>query len=224
VESLERELTSEREEVREAAASADRLRRNWRIGVAVAGIAVLVLGGLGVRLQQLVDTRMEDASARVAAAERQAQAAAASADREIASARAETTAARDAAARAALVSDVLTAPDLLRFGLTGTGDAEPAVGQAMWSRSRGLIVSVSRLPPAASGFIYQTWLWSNARAIRAGELTADATGRATLVVQNPPDLPRPINGVTVTLEPVGDQTEPSGAAVLVRAVAVNNVP
>jgi hypothetical protein len=225
MDSLERELTTERQERRDATAGADELRRNWRVSLGALAVALIVLGGLGIRLQQHVNARLDDASTRAEAAEKQAEAASAAADREIASARAETTAARNAAAKAALASEVLTSPDLVRFNLTGVGDASSAFGQVMWSRSRGLIVSTSLLPPVAAGSTYQAWLMSNATPIKAGELVPDATGRATLVAENPSDLPRPINGVSVTMEPTGRAGAiPSGGVVLIRAVAIPSTP
>jgi hypothetical protein len=211
VDVLERELSQERQENHDTAASAQRLRRDWRVAVAALVIVVVAVGVLGLQMQQA----LTDAARRAEAAEQQA----ADADREIASARAETTAARDAAMRAELVSSVLSAPDLVRFGLAGVGGTSAARGQVMWSRSSGLVVSASTLAPPAAGAEYHVWLLTPRQPIRAGKLMPDANGRATLVTSNP-DVPQPVDGVAVTLEAANTTSHvPVGLTVLTRAPA-----
>ena len=211
VDDLERELTQEKQDIEDTAASAKRLRRDWRLAVAAAVIGLVALGALGLQLRRALN----DASVRATAAEQQA----AEADRQIATARAETAAARDAAARAELLSSVLAAPDLLRFGMAGVGQASASRGQVMWSRSNGLIVSASTLPPAPSGAEYHVWLLTPGQPVRAGILSPDTTGRATLVAATP-DVPQPVGGVAVTLEAVGSSSRvPVGLTVLTRPPA-----
>jgi hypothetical protein len=211
IEVLERELTQERQDNQDTAASTRKLRRaSW---VAAAAILVVLAGAglLGLRIQQ----SMARAAARADAAERQA----ADADREIASARAETQAAREAAIRAELVSSVLSAPDLLRFSLAGIGASAGSRGQAMWSRSSGLVVSASTLPPPESGSEYHVWLRTPRQPVRAGRLTPDTNGRATLVTGTQ-DVPYPVDGVIVTLESTDAATDvPAGRLVLTRPPA-----
>jgi hypothetical protein len=56
-------------------------------------------------------------------------------------------AAQELTARAQMISDVLAAPDLIRFPLVGRDSLESANGQVLWSRSRGIFVfSASGLP------------------------------------------------------------------------------
>jgi len=211
VDDLERELTQEKQDIEDTAASAKRLRRDWRLAVAAAVIGLVALGALGLQLRRALN----DASVRATAAEQQA----AEADRQIAAARAETAAARDAAARAELLSSVLAAPDLLRFGMAGVGQASASRGQVMWSRSNGLVVSASTLPPAPSGAEYHVWLLTPGQPVPAGILSPDTTGRATLVAATP-DVPQPVGGVAVTLEAVGSSGRvPVGLTVLTRAPA-----
>jgi hypothetical protein len=212
VDDLERELTQERQDIEDTAASAKRLRRDWRVAVAAAIVGVVALGALGLQLQRALN----DAALRATAAEQQA----AEADRQIAAARAETAAARDAAARAELLSSVLAAPDLLRFGMAGVGQSSASRGQVMWSRSNGLVFSASTLPPAPSGAEYHVWLLTPGQPVYAGKIAPDAAGRATLVA-TPPDVPQPVEGVAVTLEAVGSTGRvPVGLTVLARAPAV----
>jgi hypothetical protein len=211
VDELERGLTQEKQDIEDTAATAKRLRRDWRIAVAAALIGIVALGALGLQLRRALN----DASVRATAAEQQA----AEADRQIATARAETAAARDAATRAELLSSVLAAPDLLRFGMAGVGQASASRGQVMWSRSNGLVVSASTLPPAPSGAEYHVWLLTPGQPVRAGKLSPDTTGRATLVAATP-DVPQPVDGVAVTLEAVGSTSRvPVGLTVLTRAPA-----
>ncbi len=215
VDVLERELSHERQENQDTAASAQKLRRDWRMAIAaiaaaaVVGVVLIVM--MGMRLQ----TAMDDAAARAEAAERQA----ADADREIATARAETASARDAAERAQFLSSILAAPDLVRFGLVGSGEMAAARGQVMWSRSSGLVVSASALAPPAAGTEYHVWLLTTSGPVRAGKLGPDANGRATLVTANP-DVPQRVNGVAVTLEAANTATSlPIGMSVLARPPA-----
>ena len=65
------------------------------------------------------------------------------------------------------MSDILAAPDLVRFNLTGSGDAARVSAQALWSRSRGFVFSGSRLPRPPAGSAYQIWLTGTGRPVSA---------------------------------------------------------
>jgi anti-sigma-K factor RskA len=65
--------------------------------------------------------------------------------------------------------------------------------------------------------VYQVWLLTNAEPVSAGVFVPDQAGRATLAVDNLPQIPRPVGGVAVTMEPAGGRPSPSSAAVLARA-------
>jgi hypothetical protein len=209
VDEIERELTQEKQDIEVTAATAARLNRNWRVAAAAAVVGVVALGAVGFQIRQA----LIDASVRATAAEQQA----AEADRQIASARAETAAARDAAIRAERLSSVLAAPDLLRFGMAGVGQSSASRGQVMWSRSNGLVISASTLPPPPAGAEYHVWLLTPGQPVHAGKLVPDATGRATLVAATP-DVPQPVDGVAVTLEAVGSTSRvPVGLTVMTRA-------
>jgi hypothetical protein len=225
VASLEAEVTHGKDEVRETASRADRLRRDWRRSVGLLAAAVIAVGAAGLWWQMRVDARLDAAAARVADAERHAATVSDAANRQMASARAdaqrEIAEARQAAHKAEIVSDVLAAPDLVRLNLSGLETAAGASAQVLWSRSRGVVLSASRLPVAPSGSVYQVWLLSNTAPLGIGTFQAEDSGRATLAVDVPPDTPRPITGVEVTLEPAGSggsgSTAPSGTTVLARA-------
>src|SRR5262249_46868741 len=124
-------------------------------------------------------------------------------------------AARESAQRAETVGAILTAPDLIRFTLT-SGAADRSSAQVLWSRTRGLVLSASRLPAAPPESIYQLWLKTNAESVSAGIFAPDSTGRATLVTDVPPQVPGPVVGAEVTIEPSGGRSAPSGRTLLAR--------
>jgi hypothetical protein len=195
--------------------------RDRRFVLATAAIVMLLSIAAIAWTQMRVSTRLDEATVRAAAAEQ----AIAATESQLAAAREEvqrqSSAAQDAVARASLLSDVMAAPDLVRFALTGVNEADGASGHVLWSRLQGLTLSAANLPPLSNGAAYRVWLLSSDVAIAAGTLEPDADGRATLVARNPPNLPRPINGLRVTLEPAGSVgTAPTGSAVLIRAVPV----
>jgi len=220
VESLEREVTSERQEMHDAATRADEMRRTWRLAIGGLALAVITGGVVDLIAQRNLNARLDEAATRVAAAEKRAEAASAAANQQIAATRADAekqiAAARQTALEAGIVGNVLAAPDLIRFNLVGTDHAPRAYAQVLWSRSRGFVLSASQLPPAAEGTTYQVWLLSESGPASVGIVTPDASGRASLAIENPANLPRAVNGVSVTLESGGAQPAPSSTAVLVR--------
>src|SRR5262249_7693495 len=138
-------------------------RRAWYIGGALVAAAALVVFVLDRRIERALN----DAGARLTAAERQAVAASEAPNREVVAARDEATrqiaGARESAQRAETVGAILTAPDLIRFTLT-SGAADRSSAQVLWSRTRGLVLSASRLPAAPPESIYQLWLKTNAES------------------------------------------------------------
>jgi hypothetical protein len=219
--SLEREVTSDRRDVRDTAARTDRLRRNSLVTAIVAGVLIVVAAGLGYRAAQNVTARLDEASARVNAAEHQAQAASDTASREVASARADAdrqiAEARETARRAEVTSTVLAAPDVLRLNLEGSDVTGRAVAQVLFSRSAGLVVSASHLSALTAGTAYEVWLIGSGGPAGVGFLVPDASGRAVLANDSVPDVPRPVTGVMVTIEPTGGNSAPTGPIVLTRA-------
>jgi hypothetical protein len=220
LESLERTVTTRSEEARENATRAERMWRTWQIVLAVTVLAVAAAAVAGLMLQRRVDAQLNEAASRVAAAERQAALTGELADKRIASTREEADQriqeARQTADSAQVISGVLAAPDLIRFNLVGQPGAPRAFAQLLWSRSRGLVFSGSRLPALAAGTTYQMWLLTNGEPVSVGLLTPDAAGRVTLATDAPPAVPRPVIGVSVTTEPTGGRRAPSGAVVLAR--------
>ena len=152
MESLEREVTHTNQEVRDSVSKAEQMQRGWRLIFGVAAGAILIAALVGLNVMSRVNARLNDAATRVAAAEKQAQAASDAATKEIASTRADAdkqiAEAQATALRAQIVSNVLAAPDLIRFSLGSPDAASRASAQVLWSRSRGMVVSTSRLSAA----------------------------------------------------------------------------
>lgn len=186
---------------------------------AVIGLVVVAAASL-VIVERRLDARLTDATTRVAAAEQHAAAATQMASRQIASARDEAdrqvAAARHSAERVERIATILMAPDLVRFPLSGGSAEERLSGQALWSRTRGLVFNASQLPIAPPQATYQLWLWTNGQPVSAGALIPDASGAATLVTEGALKVPGPVTNFTVTLEPRGGATTPSGRTLLAR--------
>jgi hypothetical protein len=214
--SLEREVTSERAEVRDTATRTDRVQRASRLSLGIVVAVLLIASVLGVLLQRRVNARLDEAASRVALAESASDAANRQMTATKAAAEQQISLARQSAQRAEIVSDVLAAPDLVRFNLVGADVAERAYAQALWSRTRGLVLSVSRMPAAPDGSTYQLWLMTDGAPVNAGAFVPDAAGRATLATDNPPPVPRVVIGAMVTLEPAGPTPAPTGTVLLAR--------
>jgi len=193
----------------------DQQRRRYLLAGAAAVIAVVAFG----MTARWVVIRLDEAANRVAAAERQVEATTRLAREEVRSARDDASRqieeARKLAQRAETVSSILTAPDLIRFNLTSTR-ADGSSAQVLWSRTRGVVLSGSRLPGPGPDRTYQLWLVTNGPSVSAGVFTPDATGRATLVVDPPPRVPGPVTGAAITLEPEGGRQTPTGQPLLTR--------
>jgi anti-sigma-K factor RskA len=221
VESLEQALTVGREEVARAADRSERQRRSWYVAYAILALGVVGAGALAFGLQRRVDTKLNEAAARATAAERQAEAAAQAANQRVAATREDAdrkiAEAGQTARNAQTVSDVLAAPDLVRFNVSSGATTPRAYAQMLWSRSRGLVFSGSRVPAAPAGTTYQAWLLTSAEPVSAGLFVPDAAGRVMLVAEDPPKVPRPVTGVAVTLEPAGGRAAPSGPTLMARA-------
>jgi hypothetical protein len=191
-------------------------RKSYAAAAALA--LVIVVGG---SLSLLFYNRARLAADQATAARQHADAIATAANERIDAARRDAAAqielARGAAARAQITSDVLAAPDLVRFNLVGTEAASRASAQALFSRSRGMVFSASRLLAPGTGNVYQIWLLTPTDPVTAGTITPDDSGRATLATDHLPDVPRPIIGVRVTLEPAPGRATPSEQTVLARA-------
>jgi len=219
-ETVERVTAASRVERREAVEARARADRTWRATLAVVALAVLGAAAFAFRLEQ-VASRLTDATTRANAAEQQVAQANDVAARQLAETRTDAerqvAEARKAAEQAQIVSSVMASPDVIRFALIGTDPTVRAYAQVLLSRTRGVVVSVSRLAPAKPGSTYQIWLLTGGAPVNAGVFEPDAAGRATIAQDMPANVTRPVTGVSITLEPSGGRQSPSGPTVLTRA-------
>jgi len=112
---------------------------------------------------------------------------------------------------------VLAAPDLVRYWLVGADGDSRRYAQVMFSRSRGMVFSATRLEQPGDGQTYQLWLLTQGGPVNAGLIAPDEAGRVTFATDVPLTVSSRLTGALVTLEPEGGQAAPSGAPVLVRA-------
>ncbi len=193
--------------LRTAAADGTRTNRLLTLAAGVVAVVVVAAGLGGWTLQR----QAREAAARASAAERQAQDAVASANQQLSAVRDDTAKqlaeARATTARAQMVSDVMAAPDLVRFTIAGSGPSAMS-GQVLWSRTRGVVFSGVRLAPPAAGMTYQLWMLTDGVPVTAGTFAPDATGRITFTTETP-RVPRAVIGAALTLEPAGGSVTPS---------------
>jgi len=122
--------------------------------------------------------------------------------------------ARDVAFRAQSAMGVFAAPDVARIDLAGEAIATRARARALWSRERGMVFTVSNLPPLPAGRVYQVWVVTAQAPVSAGLLTPDASGGGSVYFETPVDILPPV-AVAVTLEPAGGVPAPTGARYLI---------
>jgi anti-sigma-K factor RskA len=217
VDSLERAVTVGQDELKEAAHRTERVSRRWQVALILLGAGALAASVVAFQLQRQVETSLNEAAARVAAARQEAD----TAKQLITSVREDAehriAQARESASKAATITNVLAAPDLIRANLVGGDPASRIRAQVLWSRSRGLVFSASRVPAAAPNTTYQLWLLTPDQSISAGLFVPDAGGGITLAREELPNVPQPVTGFSVTVEPTGGSPVPSGTVVLARA-------
>jgi hypothetical protein len=184
--------------------------------VFVAALVLLIAGG---GLAGWFERNMRASAARAEESQRQLLLAAEQATREMTKRQEEASrqlaVAQELAGRAQKISDVLAAPDLVRYALVGRDGLVTASGQMLWSRSRGYVFSASGIPAPPQDGTYQMWLLTRTGAVSGGTFTPDANGRVTLV--DSPQIPPPMLGAMVTIEPKGGSGTPSGEPMLARA-------
>ena len=216
-ESATKSSETDQPQVTEEAAPVDRSERKWFGAVAALALVVAIVAAFSVMFYN----RAKLAADQATAARQHADEVATAANERIEAARRDAAAqielARDAASRAQITSDVLAAPDLVRFNLIGADGVARASAQLLFSRSRGMVFSGSRLLSPGSGNVYQIWLLTTTDPVSAGTIAPDDSGRATLATDHPPEVPRPIISVRVTVEPAPGRATPSDQTVLFRA-------
>lgn len=216
IDTLEKALSERDDTVKEAAA---RSARSWRLGVAVLASLVFIGSLITVGLRrdmreataQAEQARQAQAQATAEAA-RQTKLVQEAAERQVA-------AANERAARAQLVVDVLAAPDLASYPLTGRRALAGRAAIVRWSPSRGVVFSGSQVPPPPERSTYQLWLRTRTGGVSAGTFTPDPAGAVTLATA-PPQGAASVFGAFVTIEPEVGRTSPLGEVVFNRPLPV----
>lgn len=200
-------------------AAADSVTGEWpaawrrRLAFAGIGLALVIAGGFGWHLQNQVQI----ASGRAQEAELKAQRAAADAAQQATAAREEgarqIATAREIADRAERIGNVLAAPDLIRYSLSGGTAAPAAAGQGLWSRTRGLVFTGTRIPAPPPDGAHQVWLLTRSAPVKASAFVPRPDGTVTLVAEGL-RVPGAVVGIMVTAERVKGGGSPSGDLVL----------
>ena len=120
--------------------------------------AIILVAGLGL-YARVLQGRVSSLETRLDVAERRATAAEQA-----------TLEARKAADGARTVLAVLAAPHLTRVDLGGLRPSPAASARALWSRNRGMVFTVSGLPVAPAGRVYQVWVVTGPAPVSAGLL------------------------------------------------------
>ena len=195
-----------------ANATADRWAVLRRPPAIAAAVLVVALAGYALYLGARVQSGLRDAAARAEAAERGAVATRQEAQQQIAAAQraaeAQLASLQEATASAQLLAAVAAAPDLVRMALVPRGGAGAGI-QVLWSRTQGTAVSSARLPAPPPGRAYHLWLLTRTGPVAMGRFVP-TNGRASAVFESPANLPRPVIGAGITLEPTGGSRQPSG--------------
>jgi anti-sigma-K factor RskA len=186
---------------------------SWLVPATAAAVLLI----LGVAGYFSLRGSLRDVSTRAETAERQAADVKRDADQRMASIEKKTQQVNEdvvqRATKAELMASILAAPDTRRMSMRGYGKALDASGEAIWSPSRGLVITGSPLPPLSDRETYQVWFVSAKGSISLGVLTADRSGRLEGAFDVPSGLRSP-RGFMITRESAGGAERPSNAVVL----------
>ena len=111
--------------------------------------------------------------------------------------------------------DLVTSSDVKPIRLEAATGV-PAEAHANYRARPGTplaVLSLSKLPPAPAGRVYQAWLRAEGVWVSLGTAVPDAEGRARIVAEGPA-FAAPAEALQVTLEPAPGGVAPGGALVL----------
>lgn len=214
------QLRLDEADARELAHREEQRRVNARLSVIIVLLVAALAGGAW--WARTLQRQTLATSQRLTAVEQQSALALKDAADALLAARAQldtaTTEARRASAENAAMGAVLSAPDLVRYSLLAA-DGSSASAQVLWSRSRGLVFTAARLGGLYPESAYQLWLLTVDGAVSAGTVVPDESGRASLVLADPPRLSRTLVGVSLTVEQASGAAQPSDRLVASSRVA-----
>lgn len=118
------------------------------------------------------------------------------------------------AGRAERLANILAAPDVRAHTLRGQRSSAAAEGIVLFSASRGVALTASRLSPLPADRVYQVWVTTTRGPISLGFASPDALGRASAAFDVPSELAGTIIGFMMSLEPTGGSPTPTAPIVL----------
>jgi hypothetical protein len=187
----------------------------WKRRLAFGGLAFALVFIVG--FAWYLQNQVQVAAGRAQAAELEAQRAATDAAQQAAAAREEAgrqiSNAREIADRAERIGNVLAAPDLVRYSLSGGIAAPTAAGQGLWSRTRGFVFTGTRIPPPPPDGAHQVWLLTRYAPVKASTFVPNPDGTVTLVEEGL-RVRGAVIGIMVTAERFKDADSPSSRLVL----------
>jgi hypothetical protein len=106
------------------------------------------------------------------------------------------------------LTNIIVAPDVRSFALSGTAHAPGATGQALWSSTRGVVITAAGMETAPAGQTYQAWLVTEGGTSSLGLVAPGHDGQLTAVFDAPSRLAGTVVGALVTSEPTGGSKTP----------------
>ena len=120
----------------------------------------------------------------------------------------------------AQLTTALSLPGVHLMPMKGVESASAATGYALVVEKSKLLVVASNLPKLAPDKQFQLWLIrkQEPRIVNAGVFTPDDDNRAVMKFEDPPVISE-IASLTITDEPEGGSTAPTGSKLLVASTA-----
>ena len=116
-----------------------------------------------------------------------------------------------------LLDDVLGTTTVM-FVLRSTGEQPPSIRLYWNQQENNIVLQTIALAPAPTGREYQLWFLSGGAALPASTFNSDASGRRVTLPGPPPDTE--IQGVAITIEPIGGSAQPTTPIILLSTVAI----
>ncbi len=115
------------------------------------------------------------------------------------------------------LDDVLGATTVM-FVLRSTSEQPPSIRLYWNQQENNIVLQTIALAPAPTGREYQLWFLSGGAALPASTFNSDAGGSRVTLPGPPPDTE--IQGVAITIEPIGGSAQPTTPIILLSTVAI----
>lgn len=168
---------------------------NWMLGLAWAAAAA------GIIVAFVQSDRADDLENQLAARAREVETVLAELDRS-----------------KQLLDDVLGATTVM-FVLRSTSEQPPSIRLYWNQQENNIVLQTIALAPAPTGREYQLWFLSGGAALPASTFDSDAGGSRVTLPGPPPNTQ--IQGVAITIEPIGGSAQPTTPIILLSTVAID---